>query len=122
MIFPEVKEKLTTRLKKNYLPTWLQGSGPKLSVPPADDMRSMCMKIYLEPYKNAILSGEFKEGFYVSRSVEDFTALYQCCFTQYCGKETDVVNDWKLNKISKVSKYIKIHIFACQRMYRRLKK
>ena len=63
---------------------------------------------HLEPYKNRILSGEFEGGFDVYRSVEDFAALYQCCLTQYCGKETYAVTKWESKRIQNV-----IHVQIC---------
>ena len=109
MVFPEVKDKSgIVKRTTNYLLGWIGvGSGsdhPKFSVPPPEDMRSICLKIHLEPYKNGILSGMFKGGFDIHRSVQDFTALYQCCLTQYCGKETYAVNLWKISRIQNVSK------------------
>ena len=115
MIFPEVKDK-SNIVKRTAASVWnwFVGSGsdhPKFTVPHSDDMRSVCMKIHLEPYKNGMLSGEFKGGFDVYRSVQGFTALYECCLTQYCGKETYAVNDWEISRIQKVrvSLYMRIH-------------
>ena len=67
------------------------------------------MKIHLEPYKNGMLAGEFEGGFDVYRSVQDFTALYQCCLTQYCGKETCAVNEWRIFRIKNVSQIDYVH-------------
>ena len=61
------------------------------------------MKIHLEPFKNGMLSGVFEGGFDVYRSVQDFTALYQCCLTQYCGRETYAINEWRIYRIQNVS-------------------
>ena len=108
MVFPEVKDKSNIfKRTKNYVLEWIGvGSGsdhPKFAVPLPDDMRSVCMKIHLEPYKNGMLSGEFEEGFDVHRSVQDFTAVYQCCLMQYCGKETYAVKDWRIGRVQNVS-------------------
>ena len=109
MVFPEVKDKSgIVKRATNYLFGWIPGVGsgsdhPKFTVPPPDDMRRMCMKIHLEPYKKGMLSGVFEGGFDVHRSVQDFTALYQCCLTQYCGKETNAVNEWGIDRIQNVS-------------------
>ena len=109
MIFPEVKDKSgIVKQAANYLFGWIPGvelgsDHPKFAVPPPEDMRSTCMKIHLEPYKNGMLSGKFKGGFDVYRSVQDFAAFYQCCFTQYCGKDTDAVNNWRIPRIQNVS-------------------
>ena len=108
MVFPEVKDKPNiVKRTTNYVLEWFGvGSGsdhPKFAVPHPEDMRSMCLKIHLEPYKKGMLAGEFKGGFDVYRSVQDFTALYQCCLTQYCGKETYAVNEWGIDRIQKVS-------------------
>ena len=107
MVFPEVKDKSgVVKRAATYVWGLIVGSGsdhPKFSVPPSDDMRSMCMKIHLEPYKRGMLSGEFEGGFDVHRSVQDFTALYRCCLTQYCGKETNAVNEWWIPRVKNVS-------------------
>ena len=107
MVFPEVKDKSNV-IKRTATSVWNRfvGSGsdhPEFIVPRPDDMRSMCMKIYLEPYKNGMLSGEFERGIDVHRPVQDFTALYQCCLTQYCGKKINAVNEWKISRIKEVS-------------------
>ena len=109
MVFPEVKDKFTMIVKRttNYVLEWFgYGSGsdrPKFTVPHPEDIRSICMKIHLEPYKNGMLSGVFEEGFNVYRSVKRFTAFYHCCLTQHCGKETNAVNRWIIPRVSNVS-------------------
>ena len=119
MIFPEVKDKSgVVKRAANYLIGWIPGvelgsDHPKFTVPLPDDMRSTCMKIHLEPYKKGMLSGEFEGGFDVYRSVQDFTALYQCCLVQYCGKEIDAVNDWRFSRILIVSILYCTYIDRC---------
>ena len=109
MIFPEVKDKSgIVKRAANYLIGWIPGvelgsDHPKFTVPPPDDMRRVCMKIHLEPYKKRMLSGEFEGGFDVHKSVQDFTALYQCCLMQYCGKDTFAVRDWRIGRVQNVS-------------------
>ena len=108
MVFPEVKDKSNiVKRTTNYVLEWFgvgsESDHPKFAVPPSEDMRSICMKIHLEPYKNGMLSGEFEGGFDVYRSVQDFTALYQCCLMQYCGKEIYTVNEWEISRIQKVN-------------------
>ena len=109
MVFPEVQDR-SNIVKRTAAYVWelISGAGsgsdhPKFTVPPSDDMRSMCMKIHLEPYKNRMLSGEFEEGFDVHRSVQDFNALYQCCLMQYCGRDIFPVNEWKIGRVQNVS-------------------
>ena len=109
MVFPEVQDR-SNIVKRTAAYVWelISGAGsgsdhPKFTVPPSDDMRSICMKIHLEPYKNGMLSGEFEGGFDVHRSVEDFTALYRCCLSQYCGKETFAVREWRIGRVQNVS-------------------
>lgn len=109
MVFPEVKDKFAMIFKRttNYVLEWLgYGSGsdhPKFTVPHPEDMRSICMKIYLEPYKNEMMSGVFEKGFNVFFSVKGFNTLYRCCLTQCCGKETYAVDKWKIPRVSNVS-------------------
>ena len=120
MVFPEVKDKSNVIKRTAYYIWGLMGGGsgsdhPKFTVPPADDMRSICMEIHLEPYKNGMLSGEFEGGFDVYRSVEDFTALYKCCLTQYCGKKTGTVEEWGIESIQNVSNLCAdVHTFYTQ--------
>ena len=109
MVFPEVKDK-SNIVKQTATFFWglITGSEsesdhPKFYVPPPEDMRKICMEIHLEPYKNGMFSGVFEEGFDVHRSVQDFTALYQCCLIQYCGKETHSVNKWRISRVPNVS-------------------
>ena len=101
MVFPEVKDKSSfVRRTTNFV--WGLIAGSDHPVPLPDDMRSLSMTIHLEPYKNKMLTGVFEGGFDVYRSVQNFTALYQCCLTQYYGKETSAVK-WKISRIQNVS-------------------
>ena len=103
MIFPEAKDKsnIIQTLKK-YI--WRTGSDhPTFSVPPLDEMRRMCMEFHLEPVKNKLLAGQFKEGFDISEAVEYFTGLYQCCYCQYYACVESHVYDWKMMAMKNVS-------------------
>ena len=103
MVFPEVKDKSNiVKRTTNYVLEWLGvGLGSDHPNFTPEDMRSICMKIHLEPFKNGMLSGVFERGFDLYWSVQGFTALYECCLTQYCGKETAV--KWRIPRVLNVS-------------------
>ena len=107
MIFPEAKDKsnIIVRHFTNLvgLFTGLSGSDhPKFKVPRPDNMRSMCLEIYLDPFKKCLLSGRFKAQWDISRAVEGFVSLFQSCLCQYCGTSESSYEEWKIAGIRDV--------------------
>ena len=108
MIFPEVKDKsnMFQRAYKKFSFLWKTHAGsdhPTFSVPPPDEMRHICMEFHLEPVKEKLLTGQFEEGFDISKAVEHLTGLYQCCYCQYYACDESRVSDWEIEPIKKVS-------------------
>ena len=96
MIYPEIKDNSWINRASDKI-TGFFGSGPdhpRFNVPSPYKMRMQCLKIYLEPYKRGLLSGEFDANFDIQNAVVHFTDLYYGCVYQYYGT-TWHVSDWE---------------------------
>ena len=101
MIYPEIKDNSWLNKARG-----LFGSGPdhpRFTVPSPHKMRMQCLKIYLEPYKRELLSGEFDANFDIQNAVVQFTDLYYGCVYQYYGTTQHVhVSDWDQHSLNNV--------------------
>ena len=104
MIFPEAKDKsnIFVRGITSVVESFTGSDHPKFKVPRPDKMRSMCLEIYLDPFKKQLLTGSFKAEWDISKAVEGFVSLFQCCLYQYCGTSETSYRQWKISRICDV--------------------
>ena len=108
MIFPEAKDKsnIFVRGLTSFVGFFTGSSSgsdhPKFKVPRPDKMRSMCLEIYLDPFKKRLLSGSFKAEWDISKAVEGFVSLFQSCYNQYYGTNETSYREWKIARIRDV--------------------
>lgn len=75
-----------------------------LNVPAPGQMRSKCLDVHLNPYKQDLLEGRFMENFDIYTKVKEFFCLFQCCFCQYFGTdEFDNNHQWPIKDVKLVS-------------------
>lgn len=104
MIFPETKDKSNIIVKKakgfvNFITGSSGFNHPRFKVPTPDKMRSMCLNIYFDGFKEVLLSGNFKENWDICKAAADFATLFQSCYCQYCGNAEFSPRDWIIPRI-----------------------
>ena len=114
IIYPEIKDKSSRftawyKEKKEALASFFFGQDDaeiehsRFTVLSPYNMRLKCLNIFLEPYKSALLEGEFQENFDVSSAVTYLLDFYNCCACQYYGTSGPIVHDWNMYRLNNVS-------------------
>jgi hypothetical protein len=80
------------------LPSWLKKDESIQILPPLQ-MRACCMKIYLQPARDVLLSGQNIENFITF--VDDCVRILMCMCEQFVGNRTQN-QPWKLREIARV--------------------
>lgn len=104
MVIPESKE------KRWYDFFNIFGSDSKVPSPAV--MRTKCLVIYLELYKNLLESRKCHASFDIHVTVKGFVELYECCYCQYIHK-SDEFHDWIIKEIQNASYIIIIMLIVC---------